>query len=139
MHERALQAAREQGDLETEGWAHIGHVWLARSTGQAEMALAHATQGYEIAERIGDAFSRVWAIYYLGYARLMVGEANEAVAAIERSMELGREARTALDFESQRMAALSEALLSAGDWSGIEALARDAAALKKPPAAAEGA
>ena len=30
-----------------------------------------------------------------------------------------------------------KALLSADDWSGIEALARDAAALKKPPAAAE--
>jgi 2-dehydro-3-deoxyphosphogluconate aldolase/(4S)-4-hydroxy-2-oxoglutarate aldolase len=32
-----------------------------------------------------------------------------------------------------------KALLHAGDWSGIEALARDAAALKRPHAAAEGA
>jgi tetratricopeptide (TPR) repeat protein len=113
--ERALQAAREQGDLESEGWAHGGYVALARSTAQRELALAHATQAYQLAERIGDAFSRIFALYNLGYARLMCGEASEAVTAMERSIELGREARTGLEQESVRLAGLSEALLSAGD------------------------
>ncbi len=123
--ERALGAAREQGDLETEGWVLSSYVWVARTNGQGELALARATQGFEIAERIGGAFSRVWALYYLGYARHMVGEFREAVATIERSIELGREARTGLEFESQRVAALSEALLGAGDHDGALAAAEE--------------
>ena len=113
--EHAMRAAREQGDLEAEGWTHNTHIWLARSAGQTELALGHATQGYELAERIGDAFSRIWALYNVGYARLMVGETSEALATIERSIELGREARTALELESLRVSGLSEALLGAGD------------------------
>jgi class 3 adenylate cyclase/tetratricopeptide (TPR) repeat protein len=113
--EHALQAARDQGDPETEGWAHIGHVWLASWTGHVETALAHATQAYEIAERIGDGFSRVWATAYLGLARLLVGEPVQAVTALERSIELGREARTALEAEAERFAWLAQALLGAGD------------------------
>ena len=113
--DRALRVAQEQRDLETQGWAHGGYVWLARYTGELETVLSHATQGYEIAERIGDVISRVVALYSLGFARFMVGEADEAIAAIERSIELGREARTGLEFESLRIAGLSEVLLSAGD------------------------
>ncbi len=113
--DRALRVAQEQRDLETQGWAHGGYVWLARYTGELKTVLSHATQGYEIAERIGDVISRVVALYSLGFARFMVGEADEAIAAIERSIELGREARTGLEFESLRIAGLSEVLLSAGD------------------------
>ncbi len=113
--DRALRVAQEQGDLETQGWAHSCYVWLLRFTGELETVLSHATQGYEIAERIGGAFSRVVALYFLGYARFMIGETDEAVAAIGRSIELGREARTGLEQESVRFAGLAEALLSAGD------------------------
>ncbi len=127
--ERALAAARDHGDVETEGWLHMTSVWLARTTGETELALTHATQGYEIAERLGGAFSRVWALYYLGYARHMVGQSSEAVTAIERSIELGREARTGLEFESQRLAALSEARLGAGDSGGALEAAEESVAL----------
>jgi class 3 adenylate cyclase/tetratricopeptide (TPR) repeat protein len=113
--DRAMRVAQEQGDLETQGWTHDGYVLLARYTGELETVLSHATQGYEIAERIGSAFSRVWALYFLGYARFMVGEPDEAIVAIERSIELGREARTGLEEEALRFAGLSEALLSVGD------------------------
>jgi class 3 adenylate cyclase/tetratricopeptide (TPR) repeat protein len=113
--DRSLRVAQEQGDLETQGWAHGGYVWLARCTGELETVLSHATQGYEIAERIGSAFSRVLALHTLGYAHFMVGEPDEAITAFERSIELGREARTGLEQEALRFAALSEALLSVGD------------------------
>jgi tetratricopeptide (TPR) repeat protein len=115
MLERALEAAAEHGDHETETWTHMNYVTLARSTGQKELALGHATQAYQLAERIGDSFSRIWALYNLGYARFMVGETGEAITALERSIELGREARTGLEQESLRVAGLSEALLGAGD------------------------
>jgi class 3 adenylate cyclase/tetratricopeptide (TPR) repeat protein len=115
MFERALETAAEHGDTETETWTHMNYVTLARSTGRKELALGHATQAYQLAERIGDAFSRIWTLYNLGYARFMVGETGRAIAEIERSIELSREARTGLEAESQRVAGLSEALLSAGD------------------------
>jgi class 3 adenylate cyclase/tetratricopeptide (TPR) repeat protein len=113
--DRALRVAREQEDIENQGWIHSCYVVLALYTGELETVLSRATQGYEIAERIGTAFSRIYALYYLGYARLMIGEPDEAIAAIERSIELGRETRTGLEQESVRFAGLSEALLSAGD------------------------
>jgi tetratricopeptide (TPR) repeat protein len=116
--ERALEAARDGDDTETEGWVQMTYVWSAHASGKAEQALAHASQGYEIAERMGSTFSRVWATYYLGYARHMVGESQEGATLIERSIEVGREARTALEFESQRLAALSAARLGAGDPAG---------------------
>ena len=52
--------------------------------------LAHATQSDEIAERIGSALSRVWSLSNLGYAHLMLGETDEAIAEIERSIDLAR-------------------------------------------------
>jgi class 3 adenylate cyclase/tetratricopeptide (TPR) repeat protein len=113
--DRSLRVAQEQGDLEAQSWTHNGYVLLARYTGEAETVLSHATQGYEIAERIGDAFSRIYALYYLGYARLMIGETDEAITVLERSIELAREARTGLEFEAARFAGLAEALLSSGD------------------------
>jgi len=113
--DRALRVAQEQGDIESQGWTHDCYVWLARYTGELETVLSHATQAYEIAERIGDAFSRLYALYALGYARFMVGETDEAIIAIERSIELGREMRTGLEAESLRFAGLAEVLLSAGD------------------------
>jgi tetratricopeptide (TPR) repeat protein len=129
--DRALRVAQEQGDLEDQGWTHGGYVLLARCTGELETVLSHATQGYEIAERIGSAFSRVVALYFLGYARLMIGEPDEAIAAIERSNELGREARTGLDTEALRFAGLGEALLSAGDHQRALDAARESVTLAR--------
>jgi class 3 adenylate cyclase len=131
MLERALEAAGEHGDHETETWTHGNYVALARSTAQPELALGHATQSYELAERIGDAFSRIFALYNLGLARIMAGEASEAVIALERSIELGREARTALEQEAQRVAALSEALLGAGDCARALEAAEESVALAR--------
>jgi class 3 adenylate cyclase/tetratricopeptide (TPR) repeat protein len=129
--ERALPAAQGQGDLESEGWAHMAYVSLARINGQTELALGHATQGYELAERIGSAFSRIWALYNLGYARFMVGETDEAIVALERSIELGREARTGLENDSYRVAGLSEALLSAGDTARALQAAEESVSLAR--------
>jgi class 3 adenylate cyclase/tetratricopeptide (TPR) repeat protein len=112
--ERALRIAEEQEDFETVGWVHCSYVLLARYTGQTDTALAHATQAYEIAERTGSAYSRGHSLFWLGYAHLMLGQTSEAIAAIEGSLARSRESRTGLEFEALRVAALSEALLSAG-------------------------
>ncbi len=127
----ALLVAQEQEDLENQGWTHCMYVVLAYFTGEIETVLSHATQGYEIAERIGDAFSRMYALYCLGAARLMLGESDEAIVTIERSIELGRETRTGLEFEALRFAGLSEALLSAGDHQRALDAARESVTLAR--------
>jgi class 3 adenylate cyclase/tetratricopeptide (TPR) repeat protein len=111
----ALRVAREQGDLEFEGFTHTMSVWRARCAGETETVLAHATEARDSAERIGSAFSGVWSLTGLGYAHLILGKTSEAIGAFEQSIELARVARTGLEAESWRVAGLSEALLSAGD------------------------
>lgn len=55
-------------------------------------------------------------LHRFGVELLLVQELRrDAIAAIERSIELGREARTGLETESLRVAGLSESLLNAGD------------------------
>jgi tetratricopeptide (TPR) repeat protein len=126
---RAIEVAERQGDLETAGWAHGWIGWLARYDGHSESALAHATQGREIAESIGSAYSQVWSLYFLGEAHLVLGDDGEAIAALERSVELGRDARTALELEAWRVAALADALLSAGETRRALEAAEESVAL----------
>lgn len=127
--ERAARIAQEREDFETLGWVHCSHVALAHYTGQIDTVLAHATQAYEIGERIGDAFARAGFLYYLGYAHLMRGETVEAIAAIEGSLELSRQSRTSLEQESVRLAGLAQALLATGDRSRALELAQESVAL----------
>jgi adenylate cyclase len=127
--ERALRIATEHEDFEALGWTHGAFVWLARYSGQTDNVLAHATQAFEIGERIGDAFSRAWALFYLGHAHLMLGESAEAIAAFERSIARSRESRTGLESEPQRLAGLSEALLKAGHHERALETAQEAVGL----------
>jgi tetratricopeptide (TPR) repeat protein len=127
--DHALRVAREHEDVETEGWTHMGYVFLARYTGETELAITHGAQGYEIAERIGSAFSRAWQTYFYGCARLMAGEPHEAIALVRTANELGRAACTSREMESMRVATLAEALLERGDLAGASEAADEAVAL----------
>ncbi len=113
--EHALIVAEQQGDVEVQIWAHMFCIPLARYSGQVDTVRAHATRSREIAERFGYAYSRVWSLFGLGYAELMLGDAECAVEHFERSVALAREAHTVLDLESWLLAGLAEALLGAGD------------------------
>ena len=95
--EQGRKLAREQGDIETVGWGHMWSTWLAYFAGEPEAALGHAQQSLEIAERIGDSFSRAWAWFWLGLAELMRGEWRQAIEALERSLAIARERRTAVE------------------------------------------
>jgi adenylate cyclase len=127
--EVALTVAGERGDLETQGWAHMYSVLVARYSGEIDKALQHGRRAYEIAELVGSAFSRVWQLYFFGYARLLAGEAAEAVEAIERAIDLARHAGTGLELEPVRWAALAEALLAAGEPARALAAAQEAVRL----------
>jgi tetratricopeptide (TPR) repeat protein len=116
--DKAMSVSLELEDLEDQGWTHMVYVALSRYTGDVDAAIVHGTQGYEIAERIGSAFSRVWQTYFYGCAQLMAGETSDAIALITQANDLARQARTGLEMESVRIATLAEALLQAGDPAG---------------------
>ena len=115
LAERAIEVAREQGDLETEGWGQMAHALAAYYAGETEEVLPAATRSIEIAERIGDAFSRCWAQTYLGLAHVMRGEWDAAAEVLERSVALSDETRTGLEGEPWRLAFLTEAHLGRGE------------------------
>ena len=123
--EQGRAIAREQGDIEVVGWAHTNSTWLSSFLGEPETALGHAQQALEIAERIGDSFSRAWAWLWLGFAERMRGEWRRAIEALERSQAITRERRTAVELDGQRLALLGESYLGLGDQERARGLVEE--------------
>jgi adenylate cyclase len=113
--ERGIKLAREQGDLEVVGWGHLCRTAFAWLSGETDTAVADARQALEIAERIGDSFSRASAWANLGVAQQLAGEWQPAIEAIERSQTISRERRTAAEIEAWRLIRLGESHLALGD------------------------
>lgn len=113
--EAGMRLAGEQGDVEVVGWGHMLSCVQGQFVGKADGMLGHAQQALEIAERIGDSFSRSWAWYYLGVAERMQGRWAPAAEAVERAAEISRGQRSAVEGEAQRLALLAEAHLGLGD------------------------
>jgi ATP/maltotriose-dependent transcriptional regulator MalT len=76
----------------------------------------------EVAERIGDSFSRSWAWCHLGFAERVQGEWRRAVDALERSATLARERRSAVEADAFRLAVLGESYLGLGEAKRAHAL-----------------
>jgi class 3 adenylate cyclase/tetratricopeptide (TPR) repeat protein len=124
--DHGLQVLREQGDIESSGWAHMMYCNHGRYKGDYDSAMSHARQSVEIAERIGDSFSRAWAHTFMGFAHSNLEEWDEARAASERALEISRQTRTALEGESLRLGNLALALLGQGDTERAPQVAREA-------------
>jgi class 3 adenylate cyclase/tetratricopeptide (TPR) repeat protein len=129
--DRGLRTATEQSDTEVVGWGHMWSVHNAYLCGDSERAMIHAQESMEIAERIGDAFSRTWASSWMGAALLMGGQWEEAIGAIERAQALAKERRTAADAESWSLAWLAGAHQGQGNSEQAAGLAREAVALAR--------
>jgi ATP/maltotriose-dependent transcriptional regulator MalT len=128
MLEQGAQAARDQGDLESEGWALMHFTSLALIDGNIEAALPRVRQGLEIAERIGSPFSRIWSCHMLGAVLRLNGQWQEAIELHEQALRTARERRTGLDGEVVFLAYLAEAYLAGGDLPRARAAAEAGAA-----------
>ena len=74
-----------------------------------------AQRNYELTERLGDVFSRQWALVYLGLVHLERGDAESALDYVERGDRLYREAMgNGGEAEALRTALIAEALLALG-------------------------
>ena len=128
---RSREIAGEQGDAEVVGWTHLYSCWQDYLLGEAGIALAHARRALEITERIGDSFARSWAWLFLGIAEVMRGNWKTAIEALERSQEICREQRTAVEAEPWRLAFLAEAHLGLGDNERAEEAAAKGVAIAR--------
>jgi hypothetical protein len=85
----------------------------------------------EITERIGDSFARSWAWFFLGMAEVMRERWQPALEALERSREICREQRTAVEAEPWRLAFLAESHLGLGDKERARRLASEGVAIAR--------
>ena len=113
LFDSALRIAAEQGDPETESWTRGQKAFLAAVRGDGDSGLALAERNYELTERLGDVFSRTWALVYLCFNRLEVGDGPGALDAIERAERLYRDAMGGGgEAEAWRLALHAQALLA---------------------------
>ncbi len=127
--ERGTRMAAERDAHETVGWGHNWSMWHAYRCGEAERAMTHAKQTVEIAEHLGDAFSRTWSWVLLALAASMQEDWPQAIDAIEHARAIAGERSAAADSEGWQLTILGEAHASLGDGQrGVE-LCREAVSL----------
>ncbi len=112
--DRAIELARDMGELETLGLANSLYSIYGRCAGEADLTLNHARTAVDIAERIGSPLSRSLAYRALGVARLMREEWSEAAQAFQLALAIAHESRTAVWAEAHSLADLAEAQLGLG-------------------------
>jgi tetratricopeptide (TPR) repeat protein len=127
--EQAIQVAGEDGDAETEAWAHMMLVAVGELADAPEEVLAHAREAVAIAEVAAGTFSRALAQQFLGIAHVVRREWDHAVAALERALSIYRERDVGLEEESMSLAFLARARLGRGDAAAALAAADEAVRL----------
>jgi adenylate cyclase len=83
--EKALRAATETSDPETESWIRGTLALLKSAQGDLEGGVAAARRNRELTERIGDVFSRSIANSNLATVELAAGDYEGALESIEES------------------------------------------------------
>jgi adenylate cyclase len=123
--EEGRRLAGEHGDVESVGWSHMWSAWLEYYAGEPEAMRGHAQRTVEIAERIGDAFSRAYAWFFLGWAEWMRGEWRRSIDASERSRQITSRRGSGTAGEPMRIALLADCHFHLGAVERSRALARE--------------
>jgi adenylate cyclase len=110
-----IERARKDQQLEQLAWAGPTYVVFCSYLGDTQVALDHARQGVEIAEKLGDPLMRTHAYVSLGLAYWRVGSYAEAVTALERARAILQESHAGLEYEPQIATALAKAYVDNGD------------------------
>jgi class 3 adenylate cyclase/tetratricopeptide (TPR) repeat protein len=90
--DQALRLADEHDDPETAGWARASKALLLADRGEIEAALSLSRRNRDLTEQLGDVFSRSTALTSMAYVQHAADEGEEALATIELSDRLYREA-----------------------------------------------
>jgi adenylate cyclase len=125
--EKAMSAASETSDPETESWIRGTQALLRSSRGDVEGAVALARRNCELTERLGDVFSRTLANSNLASVLIAAGEFDSALESIEEAERVYRAAMgTGGEMEAWRDSIRAEALRGVGREEEAIALAESA-------------
>jgi class 3 adenylate cyclase/tetratricopeptide (TPR) repeat protein len=121
--EEARQAIAEgtelcrRWDRESLGWTNTFAVAIAQLGGEppGPDTVASGRRAVEIAEEIGDAFSRIVAYTWLGIAHVLVDEPVEARRAADHCLAMIAERGAGLEFEPAALMIRAEACRADGD------------------------
>ncbi len=104
-------------DRESLGWTHCFHCLLALWGGDpaGSDTVAHAREAVEIAETLGDAFSRASASGWLGAVQASVGELDQARECFARALGLIDQRSAGLEVEPQVRQWRAAALAASGE------------------------
>jgi adenylate cyclase len=120
--ERAIELAREHHEIEALGYAYSLHGWIPWISGERKGAIERGREGVEIAERLGNAWSRTIAWAQLARAHLICGNPTDAFTAAEHALDVARERGIGLASEAVLLGIQSEALLARGEVERARAL-----------------
>jgi class 3 adenylate cyclase/tetratricopeptide (TPR) repeat protein len=127
--ERTERLALEHGDLETAAAVYGFGSEAAVRSGDTGAALRLATRAAELGERMVISFFGAFASAAIARALAEAGEWDEAIATVERGLEILRGQNRILSIELELVAELARAHLGAGDPDRARAAAREALAL----------
>jgi tetratricopeptide (TPR) repeat protein len=113
--EKAKEQARADHDLLFLGVVCADYGGNYSWSGELNVALAHAQQGVEIAEKAGSVTTRAIAYAHLGRVYVQMGSYSEAVTSLERSRAIVRDSHTAFEVEPFAAAPLAEAYAHLGE------------------------
>jgi tetratricopeptide (TPR) repeat protein len=113
--EKGLKTARDAQDPESESWILGMQAMVRNLQGDPEGGVSIARRGCEVAERLGDVFSRSVALSNLAWAEMEAGESESALASIEEADRLYLDAMgVGGEMEGWRGAVKAEALRGIG-------------------------
>ena len=126
---RALELAVKLEVTEVAGWIRGLTVSCDDMRGEAGDGLSRSQEALRIAERSGSSLSISLSFQALGLSQTASGDAEAAVASLERALQVARESRTNLQNEAELVSSLALAVLASGDASRALELAREATAM----------
>jgi len=128
----ALELARERGASSQLALTHLCYGIYAHLIGDADLERIHGWQALEIADRTKDLFARAHGLFILGEGHLRRGRWEEAIEALQESLDTSRQPEMNLHIEPGALGLLAEAYLGQGKRELALATAEQAVASEGP-------
>lgn len=126
----AIELAGEEGDLETQAWAHRHCAVFADLAGaDPDVAATHARQTLEWAEQAGGAWSRIFVREGVAISHAQRCEWQAAVEVVDEALAIARDRRISLADMPLLLSIRARAQIGLGDASGARSSATEAIAL----------
>jgi hypothetical protein len=123
-----IELARTYQQLTPLSVSHCWQVLRCEVTGETALALAHGREAVDCAERSSNQTAQMFAYFMLGLANVLNRAWHDALEALEKALEIGRE-RHLLVLESGVLGVMAAAHLGLGDCAKALSVADEAIAV----------